>query len=363
MPRLAITQTLLVLATTVKTTFCALTRLLGAHPVASTFSASLVALLAALIAILFNASDGVVKRDMFHDIGDADGIYFLGHIYQTNLDARSVTISWLVGGCGKYMIADADAYHPTQYCGPPNVPIDVYIDSSSAANFSYDPSLHPKQPDGSPIFIQSLNQFSTTHMVTIRGAAGAMARRYYNQEFFYPFDTYQTTTSFVAVTPANASAVLPILHLLVVDAVDSFLPATDERSVTGALDGAPVAARVATITIGRTEVARAFTLVLFAVNWALALVVLYLTVVAAVSPARHAVGEGILFVPLTVILTVPALRALFVDAPRFGMLLDILGLFAQMALVSLCSILFTVRVSLNAIAAHRRETKDNSAQP
>ncbi|KAJ7686787.1 hypothetical protein B0H17DRAFT_1071118 [Mycena rosella] len=310
------------------------------HPVSSTFKTSILFLLTCLIAIFLSANDGVAHDDAFQTIGDTDGIFFLGHVYQTDLDARTVTISWLIGGCGKYMIVGSDIYRPTSYCGAPNIPVNVYIDSSSTANFTYDPALHPKQDSGRLIYIQSLNEFSTTHMVNIRGTAGVWWR---SQDFYYPFDRYETATAFVITNPHNASAPPPILRLTVVDAVDSFLPATHESAATGTLDGLPVTARGATIHLARTEVACAFTLVLFFVNWALSLAVMYLTIVATVTPSPS-VGEGILVVPLTVVLTIPALRALFVDAPRFGVMLDILGLFMQMALVSVCSIVATLRV-------------------
>lgn len=153
-------------------------------------------------------------------------------------------------------------------------------------------------------------------MVEIQGTSGLWTWR--NQDFYYPFDSYEIVTAFVVTNPLNISAPPPpILRLTVVDAVDSFLPATHEVDATGTLGAHPVAARVAAIRLARTEVAKAFTIVLFLVNWALVLAVMYLTIVAVLSPTA-AVSEGISVVPLTVILTIPALRALFVDAPRFG---------------------------------------------
>ncbi|KAJ7730387.1 hypothetical protein DFH07DRAFT_173933 [Mycena maculata] len=323
-----------------KHTFSVLVQSFRVHPVAATFKASIVFLLGCLLAIFLSSSDGVANDPAFQSIGDTDGIFFLGHAYQTDLDARTVTFSWLIGGCGKYMIVGSETYHPTEYCGAPNIPVNVYIDSSSTASFTYGPTLLPRQGDGSILFVQSLNQFSTTHIVSIRGAVGFWA---HNQDFYYPFDTYDIATVFVAINPVNASTALPILRLTVVDAVGSFLPATEETAATGTLNASAVAARVATIHLARTELAKAFTLVLFVVNWALAIAVLYLIVVAAVLPATD-VSEGVLLVPLTVILTIPALRALFVDAPEFGIMLDILGIFMQMALVSLCSIGATLHV-------------------
>ncbi|KAJ7146066.1 hypothetical protein C8R44DRAFT_6834 [Mycena epipterygia] len=140
-----------------KDTLAALVRRFRAQPVSSTFNGSILFVLACLLAIFLSASDGVANDGAFQSIGDTDGIFFLGHVYQTDLEARTVTISWLIGGCGKYMVAGSETYRPTRYCGAPNIPINVYIDSASTANFTYDPSLHPKQLDGELIFVQSLN--------------------------------------------------------------------------------------------------------------------------------------------------------------------------------------------------------------
>ncbi|KAJ6472391.1 hypothetical protein DFH09DRAFT_1380409 [Mycena vulgaris] len=92
------------------------------------------------------------------------------------------------------------------------------------------------------------------------------------------------------------------------------------------------------------------------VNWALALAVVYLSIVAAVAPAH---APELLFVPLTVILTIPAravrrrapLRCVSRRCPTNASLsracysVNILGLFMQMALVSLCSIVATLRIA------------------
>ncbi|KAJ7153549.1 hypothetical protein C8R43DRAFT_1235503 [Mycena crocata] len=218
-------------------------------------------------------------------------IFFLGHIYKTNLEMRSVTISWLIGGCGKYRIAASGTYFPT-VCNAPNLAINVYIDSSPAANFSYDPALHPKQADGNLIL----------------SVARCMLYTMFTE---LPF------------------------------------PTTHEADATATLNATIVPARTATIRLARTELAKAFALVLFAVNWAFVLAVVYLTIVVAVSPT--AVGlEGILFVPLTV--RYAALSSCYNYFVRSHvefaarMLFDILGLFMQMALVSLCSIVATLRV-------------------
>jgi len=80
-------------------------------------------------------------------------------------------------------------------------------------------------------------------------------------------------------------------------------------------------------------------------NWALTVLVVYITVAVMVSRKKEA-GEGVLLIPLTIILTIPALRAMFVGSPPFGILLDVVGLFVQMIVVGLCSIALLLKVGL-----------------
>ena len=70
--------------------------------------------------------------------------------------------------------------------------------------------------------------------------------------------------------------------------------------------------------LGRTFLSQAFVMVLFAVNWILTFAVLYIAVSAKMGMY---VSEGLLVLPLGVILTVPSLRGLWVGAPAFGILL------------------------------------------
>ena len=52
-------------------------------------------------------------------------------------------------------------------------------------------------------------------------------------------------------------------------------------------------------------------------NWALTVMVVYITTIALFSTESQ-IADGIAALPITVILTLPALRALFLDSPPFG---------------------------------------------
>ena len=58
---------------------------------------------------------------------------------------------------------------------------------------------------------------------------------------------------------------------------------------------------------------------LLLINWALALGSTYVTVVVVVR--RDKVHDGVLLLPVTIILTIPTLRGLFVGSPPFGIYL------------------------------------------
>ena len=70
------------------------------------------------------------------------------------------------------------------------------------------------------------------------------------------------------------------------------------------------------ITVKRSHLARAFTMCLLLINWALAIGSTYVTL--AVVVRRERVHEGVLLLPITLVLTIPTLRGLYVGSPPFG---------------------------------------------
>ena len=70
------------------------------------------------------------------------------------------------------------------------------------------------------------------------------------------------------------------------------------------------------ITAQRTPLARAFTLCLLLINWTLTIGSTYVTLVVVIR--GEGVHEGVLLLPVTIILTIPSLRGLYVGPPPFG---------------------------------------------
>ena len=83
-----------------------------------------------------------------------------------------------------------------------------------------------------------------------------------------------------------------------------------------------VHARGVQYSFHRLVLSQLFVMVLFVVNWLLTAVVAYIAVSAYEGLPM---SEGVLILPVSVILTIPALRALWVDAPAFGEWSDHIG--------------------------------------
>jgi len=65
--------------------------------------------------------------------------------------------------------------------------------------------------------------------------------------------------------------------------------------------------------------ARALTFSMFAINWALTLC--SVIIASIVFRQRGQVNDGVAFLPITVILSIPTIRNLYVDSPPFGIAL------------------------------------------
>ena len=120
---------------------------------------------------------------------------------------------------------------------------------------------------------------------------------------------------------------------------------------------AMVDSRVVYIEVRRSLLAKVFTLCLLIVNILLALGSTYITFVAFAKREEKR-PEGVFLLPVTIILTIPALRSLYVGSPPFGIYLgrsqalrpqilvrgltllsDTFGFFLQMMIVTLCSMI------------------------
>ncbi|KIP09502.1 hypothetical protein PHLGIDRAFT_18603 [Phlebiopsis gigantea 11061_1 CR5-6] len=300
--------------------------------------------IAALVGIFCGVLLGIGKLSdnlgtiILENGGDQTGVSLLGHVYNIDVTSHTVQISWLIIGCGGLQMEDTTTYHVST-CGRLNVPADFYVDGASLPSGSYDPTTVPVRADTTVAYVQALNQFQTTHLIEISSWNGL------DQQYAYPFDTYFLDSSVVALNP-NTNESLPVLAYYPVDVTNNFSPYVQEDSGTKtSINGTMAQSRFMRIEFRRTAFTMFFVMSLFTVNWALTAVVLYITLC---GNEGMEVGESILLLPLSVIVTIPALRALWVGAPSFGLLLDSCGMFLQMVIVALCSIFLVVNVGLSS---------------
>ena len=171
------------------------------------------------------------------------------------------------------------------------------------------PSLHSRYVFLTCHSVQALNQFQTTHLIEISSWNGL------DQQYAYPFDTYFLDSSVIALN-SDTNESLPVLAYYPVDVTNNFSPYVQEDSMTRTnINGTIAQSHFMRIEFRRTAFTMFFVMSLFTVNWALTAVVLYITLCANEGME---VGESILLLPLSVIVTIPALRALWVGAPSFG---------------------------------------------
>ena len=141
-----------------------------------------------------------------------------------------------------------------------------------------------------------------------------------------PFDAYSHRAMvFVIEKVTNKS--LPVFTSTTGEGVSGFRTHSSEEqtetnwthdSETGSTT-VTVKASLITIGVKRSLLAQAFTVCLLITNTALAVGSAYVTLLAVVR--REAVNDTVLFFPITVVLTIPALRSLYPSSPPFGIFL------------------------------------------
>ncbi|KAI0082697.1 hypothetical protein K474DRAFT_1767480 [Panus rudis PR-1116 ss-1] len=268
------------------------------------------------------------------------GIALLGNVYDIDIPSRIVSISWLIVGCGELMFPNSSGVY-SPYCGRLSTTTDFYADGSANATATYDASQNPVDPrTGVPVFVQGIHTFQTQELLVLYAWKGL------DQQFAYPFDGYQMETSFIARN-SDTQEILPILAIRIVSSTDNmdtkirFDIPTNTRNATS---GEAIPARTMEMAFARNGFTKAFVVTLWIVNWALTAVCAYITISACVGVE---VTEGILVLPVSVILTIPSLRALWIGAPGFGLLLDACGTFLQMVIVSFCSVFLVIAVGVH----------------
>ncbi|KAF8813459.1 hypothetical protein BYT27DRAFT_7250980 [Phlegmacium glaucopus] len=287
---------------------------------------------------------GVNDTTVLEQLPNKDGIFFLGHVYKVNVSDRTISVSWLVGGCGNLRLQRASNFTDSK-CGLANVSFDVYVDGAlfTESQFHYDPTIHPigNPPMNNTIYVQALNQFQYTHTMDI-SSAELRNHRPFEQRYFYPFEKYRLVTTFIAFNPA-ANTSLPIVRLAISDTVNNFQPQLDEWETQTFVNNTLMNSRTTHVNIQRTISAKTFVILIFTSNWIITAAVMYITCIALWSNTK--LGDGVVLLPMTIILTLPLLRQFYVDAPPIGVLLDSLGLILQMFLVAICGIVLLLNAN------------------
>ena len=141
---------------------------------------------------------------------------------------------------------------------------------------------------------------------------------------FAPFDSYEVGIIGFAIEKATNKSV-PIISFAAGEGPDNFLVSSNEEPWTNIYTYDPgtgpttvvADSRMVDVTVTRSLIAKVFTLCLLIVNVALALGSTYVTLVVFIKRGEG-VHDGILLLPVTIILTIPALRALYVGSPQIG---------------------------------------------
>ena len=141
-----------------------------------------------------------------------------------------------------------------------------------------------------------------------------------------PFDFYNLDAAVFMIDKATNASV-PIVTFAAAEgpenfAVSSFLTLTKSNYTYDSGTG-PVTVEVesasAEIQVKRSRLTKAFTVSLALVNSALTIASAYITLLVVVR--REKMNDSFLVLPVTVVLTIPALRGLYVGSPPFGIYL------------------------------------------
>ena len=149
-----------------------------------------------------------------------------------------------------------------------------------------------------------------------------------NELYKTPFDRYHFTAFVFVIDPATNLSV-PILNLNVSntgrgDFITTFETGTSRSNFIfePPTQNTPVVVTVPTYrayaTVRRADRAQVITGYMFIINW---MMTLSLVIFTAIVVSARIAGEGLALVPITTVLSVPAIRSLYVGMPPYGILL------------------------------------------
>ena len=139
-----------------------------------------------------------------------------------------------------------------------------------------------------------------------------------------PFDTYSLNAVFFAIEK-DANTSVPIASFILGGISNNFIGAYQwssttsnfiDNSGTEPTTSVKVESALIWIKVKRSRLALGFTLCLFVINSALTVSSVYIALLVGAKKGK--VEAAVLFLPVTIILTIPALRGLYVGSPPFG---------------------------------------------
>ena len=168
--------------------------------------------------------------------------------------------------------------------------------------------------------VQALDENQTTHFLDVYTQFLKIKNTQINidQTYYYPFDNFYMETHIVAINISDTNfSAIPINSIGFAGYSNNLVPYVTNSASTTLFNGTTVTSRYAYLTLKRTNVSKGFVLVILFVNWLLTLMVVYVTMVALFDKNLQ-IPDGIVVLPISVILTLTGLRSLFVDTPPFG---------------------------------------------
>ena len=162
--------------------------------------------------------------------------------------------------------------------------------------------------------MHTLNVFDVNH--NIDSLAGGMV----------PFENY-SLSALAFVIEKDTGVSVPIIAFAASGRPNNFIVKSTEwqtksnysyNSGTGSTME-PAESSVIRVTAKRMGLAQAFTMFVLVVNSALAIGSAYVTLLVIFR--REGVSDAVLLLPVTIVLTIPALRSLYVGSPPFGIYL------------------------------------------
>ncbi|KAF9643625.1 hypothetical protein BDM02DRAFT_3263997 [Thelephora ganbajun] len=228
----------------------------------------------------------------------------------------------------------------------------TWMSGTSKPAFSFDPARLPMTKTGGKFRLHSLFSFGNEHSIEI------------GDQYHTPFDSY-TFSAFVFAIERDTNKSIPITSFLVGDTgpadfttTSSWVPSVNKFTNDTQAGSTIVEVESSTLfaEIRHSTRAQALTISMFAINWVLTLCSMVIT--SIVFNWWGEVRDGVALLPVTIILSIPAIRNLYVGSPPFGVFFDVVGFFPQMLIVVVCTMMilfvFTMRSIRNRDVAHEK---------